>query len=774
MDDSPKPKLLFLRFTRAGRPAFIRLHLREQVKCLSQFFDVVAIDNASDYRRLCDEHRPDLTIFESGVYVAPQDIANLDSYPEIPRLGFCHCDAYCHTRKLFISDMARFGVKTFFTTSVSLPSYTPSLAENIFVWPNFVDPGLYHDYGLPKLVPALFTGSQASHYPWRNRINRTISERYPSIQCPHSGWFEHATSRMISGEPYARMINASWIAPTCGTIANEVVRKHFEIPACNTCLVTQRTPALEAAGFADLVNCVFAEEAEVLEKVEWLFRHPGELEKITRAGYLLAHSQHTMRSRDQVFQWFTLNKKVKPHQRIVQLGPFLPLTVVDRDSQIKNGYVMSGGLDRALLAEGDEKLRSGQYDRAETLYCRCLNYHEIPEAKLRLALCYLYKGNPDLAIRLVSELIKTALEIWRVEPDPVEWAYLIVALLCRGNLREATARANQFELLCHPELERVREVIRMVNDQALKGIPLNRESAYRYSIHQLPERELETWLDDLRKMLQACQRDGLAEMLTPSGLRSALTTSVVEPNETPRQTALDLLRMAASCGAPKRRTELPGTPEVGRLKVADWRKRVKSGLGKFLRSAPLLPIRNLVWKLESKAGYFLPYKWSAIRFDEGVLAIRGLLCATDIKSGLLIGAAAGEGKTEAFLSSMGANPNKPRAVCMNFETPRFEKLQMRLANNPSVECRVISREVDAQKAHAESFDVVLIDGSEIVGEISYDNAHFARFIVLDDINTLQTFNFCQTLLADRNYTLLAHNPSHRDGYAIFRKVIIKE
>src|SRR5207302_353288 len=118
----------------------------------------------------------------------------------------------------------------------------------------------------------LFTGSQAAHYPWRNRINATISQYYPTLQCPHFGWHsERLTSRTVSGREYARLINAAMVAPTCGTIANDVVRKHFEIPACNTLLLTQQTPALEAAGFLDLTNCVFADSHNVVEKLDWLF-----------------------------------------------------------------------------------------------------------------------------------------------------------------------------------------------------------------------------------------------------------------------------------------------------------------------------------------------------------------------------------------------------------------------------------------------------------------------------------------------------------------------
>ena len=85
MDNALRPKLLFFRLTRPGLPAFVRLHLQEQVKCLSQFFEVIVINSSSDYRRLCNEHQPDLAVFESGVYIGQREIPNISAYPEIPK-----------------------------------------------------------------------------------------------------------------------------------------------------------------------------------------------------------------------------------------------------------------------------------------------------------------------------------------------------------------------------------------------------------------------------------------------------------------------------------------------------------------------------------------------------------------------------------------------------------------------------------------------------------------------------------------------------------------
>ena len=119
--------------------------------------------------------------------------------------------------------MERWGIGTYFSLCVSMAEYCPSIADDLFVWPNFVDPDVFHDYGVPKTIPVLLTGSQASQYPWRNRIRDLLIEHFPTLVCPHKGWFgERATDRMLYGEPYARLISASRVTPTCGTIANEI------------------------------------------------------------------------------------------------------------------------------------------------------------------------------------------------------------------------------------------------------------------------------------------------------------------------------------------------------------------------------------------------------------------------------------------------------------------------------------------------------------------------------------------------------------------------
>src|SRR5688572_22818886 len=126
MSNNAKPKLLFLRFSRPDLPSFTKLHLHEQELCLSQYFDVVAVNDLScDYRQLCETHEPVIAMFESGVAVGPTKVRNVSSGPSVPKIGFINCDAYCSSRKRAICDMAKWEISTFFGMAVSLGSYTP-------------------------------------------------------------------------------------------------------------------------------------------------------------------------------------------------------------------------------------------------------------------------------------------------------------------------------------------------------------------------------------------------------------------------------------------------------------------------------------------------------------------------------------------------------------------------------------------------------------------------------------------------------------------------
>lgn len=519
MESIIKPKLVFFQYKHdSNLPKFVLLHRQQHIKCLLEFFNVVVINKDCDYQQVCDKYEPDITLFESGVNykrIHRINIQNTHTHPEVPKLGLHNGDSWCEARAGFLSDMNEWGIETFFSICVTTAEHTPEIAENLFIWPNCIDDNIYRDYGQSKIVPVMLTGHINPLYPWRQKINKIISESYPSLICPHLG-YEQPVSRMLYGVQYARAINVSWFVPACGTLAKEVVRKHFEIPASKSCLITEKSQALETAGFIDMQNCVFANEHDVLDKLDYLFQNIDELKKITNAGYQLVHSSHTLKQRDQIFQWFNLYKNLKFNQRIVQTSPFEPLTIVEKSLEIKNSHIICNGIDILLLRQGDEKLWAGKYEEAEALYLECHNHIPwMPEPKLRLALCNLYKGNAKIALDWIIQPIKYTLEEYNaIEPDPVEWAYGIISLLCLGKFDIAANNASQFPSLNHSELNRIRWVINLLKAKGNIAPLIEDESlTHHYSIHQLPSLSFNEWIENLCIILNSCQQFIFLELL---------------------------------------------------------------------------------------------------------------------------------------------------------------------------------------------------------------------------------------------------------------------
>ncbi|MEP9373356.1 glycosyltransferase [Mesorhizobium sp. KR1-2] len=525
-----KPKLLFFQWDHqpnASAASYLLLHMQQQVKCLQIHFDVVVINRDCDYAEICDRHEPDLAVFESGYRSHGSQrvkITSTDAYNGIPKLGLHNADAWCDRRAGFLSDMEQWGIETYFSIGTMTPEYMPDLKENLFVWPNFIDPEIYRDYGQHKTIPITLTGQVYGLYPWRQEVFPLIRDRYPCLVSPQSTYESKLASRLLSGEAYARVLNASFVVPTCGTVAGEVVRKHFEIPGANACLVTERTAAVEAAGFVDMENCVFADHGNVLERLEYLFAHPDEMQRIAKAGYDLVHSRHTLNHRPQIYQWFMLNKGLRSGEKIVQLGPFGDLTKVERISERGSIHVVGAALDRALLKEGDLLLEQDRVEEAKLRYARCLEYVSyLPEAKFRLAICALREGNADRACDLLVDLIKvTTTDYGAADPDPVEWAYFLLALVCQGSLEQARRLQNFYPRLSNDELRRARLVLERAGrngDRLASG----RHGKDRKSIHQLPERSDPEWLAWFADILKRCGQPDLANALRRNPLAVTAT-----------------------------------------------------------------------------------------------------------------------------------------------------------------------------------------------------------------------------------------------------------
>lgn len=529
--DHRKPRLVFFQWDHqpnANAAGYLLLHMQQQVKCLTTHFDVVVINRDCDYAEICDRYEPDLALFESGYRSHGSrriKITNINN--QVPKLGLHNADPWCDRRSGFLSDMEHWGIETYFSIGTMTPEYMPELGDNLFVWPNFIDPDVYRDYGQQKVIPVTLTGQVYGLYPWRQNVFPIIRDRYPCLVSPQHSYESKLASQLLSGEAYARVLNASFVVPTCGTAGGEVVRKHFEIPGANACLLTERTEAVEAAGFSDMENCVFADQRNVVERLEYLFGHPDEMQRIATSGYRLVHSRHTLKHRPQIYQWFMLNRGLRFGEKIIQLGPFGDLIKVERNSQQGNTHIVGEASDRALLKQGDLLLEQGSVEEARQCYLRCLDYVSyLPEAKFRLAICALHEGDADRAYDLLVNLVKiTMIDYGASDPDPVEWAYFLLALVCKGDFEQARKLRDFYPSLSHDELRRVRLVLEQ------PGRKSNRAASGEYrsdrkSIHRIPTRSDHEWLSWVADILERCQKPDLANALREVPLAVSETASL--------------------------------------------------------------------------------------------------------------------------------------------------------------------------------------------------------------------------------------------------------
>ncbi|SHE99754.1 Spore maturation protein CgeB [Kaistia soli DSM 19436] len=739
IDRALKPRMLFFRTVDRNISGFIVEHLKQQLDCLRLSFDVTLIEGDCDYDRLCDLHQPDIAMFESGIYAARSSIANALAQPQVPKVGFFNGDPYCSSRLIFLQAMRRLQINTYFTLSTRLAEYLTDEDADIFYWPNFIDPAVHRDYGLPKAIPVLFTGSLASHYPWRNRIRQKLAPRYPIMSCPHPGWFDaQAVTKVATGTEYARLINFSHVTPTCGTIADEIVRKHFEIPACRSLLVTERTAGTLAAGFVDMENCLFAEPDDVVEKLEMLLRDPGRMAAITDAGHRLVHDRHTIHHRDQVLQWLRLRSIANDGQRIVQKTPFAPLSLSPLMHRRVAPPAQFGHL-RQLLDEGRRAFAGKSYDEAERAFTRCLNFHPLPEALVGRARCQLHLGRPSDAVELLGNWIDNVLARYQAEaPDPVEYALLIAGLLCAGEVDEAARRLALFPNLVHSEIAWATAAAAALRDGLLDSPEHPAEIMLSPSVHGRLHSDASSWLAELQAMMVACGRPDLARKVT----ERVGETPVAQNGQQGRQIHPPRPR------APRRGTMAPSLAAIARHKAM----------------APVMARLARAMTRDGRLPKFrrLPFARRFRKFDDFVAVLRGLVPRVDAAQTLLLPGASPSIYVEEFLAGLAVNPDLG---------------SLHVVGGPSAPglaaARLGAREVlqipltDLPQRGLEPFDLVFVE--DVPAEVAdlQGLCLAAGCVILSGIGDPGSSALCRAIVQAGTHVLLAHDPAYGAGYAVF-------
>jgi hypothetical protein len=195
----------------------------------------------------------------------------------------------------------------------------------------------------------------------------------------------------------------------------------------------------------------------------------------------------------------------------------------------------------------------------------------------------------------------------------------------------------------------------------------------------------------------------------------------------------------------------------------------------------------------------------------------------EFKTYIEIGSSAGQGSTQAFFNGINCRDDKELVslYCLEISTARFEILKdtykkysfIKPFNLSSIESSLFpSKEKVAEfynsninhklKAYPlelvqswrdndlaylnvhkknnangieiikktfkiKNFDFALIDGSEFTGNVELDFVMGAKMIALDDTETFKCYEAKERLSKDDRYKLVIHDPSVRNGFAIF-------
>lgn len=190
---------------------------------------------------------------------------------------------------------------------------------------------------------------------------------------------------------------------------------------------------------------------------------------------------------------------------------------------------------------------------------------------------------------------------------------------------------------------------------------------------------------------------------------------------------------------------------------------------------------------------------------------------------LEIGSSSGEGSTAAWVRGAVRNTLRPRLHCIEVSRERHAALVARWGDQDFVHCHHVSsvpveclasaaeierfyrdvpsqlrefelmavlgwlqQEIDYLREYGlssrgialikerygiETFDAVLIDGSEFAGPAEFEEVYGARFLLLDDTETFKNWHSSRRLRADPSYRLIRADPHVRNGFAVFERVV---
>ncbi len=413
---------------------------------------------------------------EKGGYKLPLP-QNYSAYPEIPRLGFLFSDLYSPTLYSNYRILNKLNcAAAFYRYAVPGECLFENSELPIFcaLLPAKLKEFLYTDYSIDiekKIIPLGLFGTgffndNNNHYPWRKAITKKLINKIPFFCGVRPS--QAVKGSAVQGGDYYAMLNRCKISLTCGAEVNVFLNKHFEITLAGTCLATERTPVLEAIGFKDLVNCVFVDGNNVLDKLEYLYSNEDELLKITQAGK--SHMQELFEKYNMyrmIDLWYKAYTALNPNEQVIQTDYFNFITTTKNNPEIPEIPCGQDTLKEKNI-QGFALLRKNQINDAAKYFNDVLSYINYePLARLGMSIVSIFSGNLENAYNfLMNNVIHIDKQYqFKYMYDPVDIAYLAIILLCAGKRNDSLKLLSTVNDIHYPALAAVRNIINNTKDQ---------------------------------------------------------------------------------------------------------------------------------------------------------------------------------------------------------------------------------------------------------------------------------------------------------------------
>lgn len=301
----------------------------EWMHALALHCDIEAIEQDFDLVEVCERVRPDLLLFDSVHWGRRHrlNIANIDARPDLPRALLANNDPHDPMRPLMMDMVQAYGIDTIFCTGHEDLEQMKELRRfNCFVLPKFIDPTVFRDYGEARSIPVTIMSAHLfpTYYPWRAQVTAEIQHIMPTLLYTHPGYTNGGNDPFaIRDESYARMLSRSQFCVADTTALDYVVRKHLEIPAAGSVLVSPECAALSDYGFIDMENCILGPAgADLYRKIIAVARDPQRYEQIRSNGHALVHARYTRQAWTHILDWFACRRALKPGEKVQQDGVF--------------------------------------------------------------------------------------------------------------------------------------------------------------------------------------------------------------------------------------------------------------------------------------------------------------------------------------------------------------------------------------------------------------------------------------------------------------------